>query len=249
MLKDIKVEAAPREMRGKNPARRLRREGQIPAVLYGGGKDAVPVSLNAKQITQILHSATGHNTIFQVAVGGAQEAAMVVDWQFDPVRGNLLHTDLRRIDLTKALRATVPIVTEGEAKGVKTQGGLLELVTREVELECLPANIPEHLVLNVGELELGQAIRAKDLPASENYRVLTDPERVLVHVVLIRQEEVKPVEGAEAAVEAAPAEPEVIKKGKQTEEGEAEAEAKPKEKEKEKGKEKDKGKEKEKGRK
>jgi large subunit ribosomal protein L25 len=220
LIRDITVEATPRDSRGKNAARRLRRQGQVPAVLYGGGKDSVPVSLSARQITQILHSATGHNTIFQIAVGPAREAAMLVDWQFDPLRGNLLHTDLKRIDLTRTLRVTVPIVTAGDARGVKTQGGLLEIVTREVELECLPSNIPDQIVVNVIELGLGEAIRAKDLAASDAYQVTTDPDRVLVHVVALRREEPKAGEAAvEVAAEAA-AEPEVIKKGKQTEEEE-----------------------------
>jgi large subunit ribosomal protein L25 len=228
MIKDITVEASLRDGRGKNEARRLRRQGQIPAVLYGGGKDSMPVSLNAKQIAQILHSATGHNTIFQVAIaGGVHEAAMLVDWQLDPLRGDLLHTDLQRIDLTRSLRAKVPVVTHGDAKGVKTQGGLLEIVTREVEVECLPSNIPEHIMVDVSELELGQAIRVKDLALNDLYRVTSEPERILAHVIMLKHEEEKPaeavVEGEAAA--AAPAEPEVIKKGKQVEEGE---EAEPK---------------------
>ncbi|MBI3664867.1 MAG: 50S ribosomal protein L25 [Acidobacteria bacterium] len=228
MIKDITVEAEPREDRGKNAARRLRRLGRIPAVVYGEGKDAVPVSVSAKQIGQILHSATGHNTIFQLATGdGTRQAAMLVDWQSDPVSSGLLHADLKRVDLTRKIRVLVPIRTQGDAKGVKTQDGLLEVVTREVEIECLPSDIPEHIDADVTELLLGQAIRVKDLPASDRYRLTTDPERVLVHVVALRHEEVKPAEAAvEGVAEAAPAEPEVIKKGKQIEEGEA-AEAKP----------------------
>ncbi len=222
MIKDITVEATPRESRGKNEARRLRMKGTIPAVLYGGGKDAVPVSLSSRQVSQILHSPTGHNTIFQVALGGGSEAAMLVDWQLDPIRGNLLHTDLKRIDLAKPIQVKVPIAVHGDAKGVKQQGGLLEVVTREVDVECLPVDIPEHLVVDVAELELGHAIRVKDLAAGERYRFSGDLERVLVHVVAMKKEEVKAVaevvEGEAAA--AAPAEPEVIKKGKKEEEGE-----------------------------
>lgn len=223
MIKDITVEATPRDSRGKNEARRLRMKGTIPAVIYGGGKDAVPVSLSSRQVSQILHSPTGHNTIFQVALGGGgSEAAMLVDWQLDPIRGNLLHTDLKRIDLTKRIQVKVPIAIHGDAKGVKQQGGLMEVVTREVDVECLPADIPEHLVVDVVELELGHAIRVKDLAAGERYRFSGDLERVLVHVVAMKKEEVKAVaevvEGEAAA--AAPAEPEVIKKGKKEEEGE-----------------------------
>jgi large subunit ribosomal protein L25 len=227
LIKDITVEASLRGERGKNEARRLRRSGRVPAVLYGGGKDSVPVSVNSKQITQILHSAAGHNTIFQVAIAdGARESAMLIDWQVDPMRGSLLHTDLLRIDLTKSLTVKVPVTPHGDAKGVKTQGGLLEVVGREVEVECLPSDIPEGITVDVSNLGLGEAIRVKDLPASDRYRVITDPERILVHVILLKQEEEKPAEVAlegEAAAGAA-AEPEVIKKGKQLEEGEAGAE-------------------------
>jgi large subunit ribosomal protein L25 len=214
------VEATPRAARGKNEARRLRQKGFVPAVLYGGGKDSLPVSVSSRQITQILHSAAGHNTIFQVAVGDTREAAMLVDWQFDPLRGTLLHTDLKRIDLHRPIRVQVPVAVQGDAKGVKTQGGLLEIVTREVEIECLPADIPEHLVVGVADLALGQAIRVKDLAKSERYRFTGDPDKVVVHVVALKKEEAKAA--AEAAVEAgaapAAAEPEVIKKGKKEEE-------------------------------
>ena len=233
MTQEITVEAALRQERGKNAARRLRRRGQIPAVLYGGGKEAVPVSLSTKQIGQILHSATGHNTIFQVAIDGrAGESAMLVEWQQDPVRGDLLHTDLRRIDLSKQLKVLVPMILRGESKGVKTQGGLLEVVNREVEMECLPADIPEHIDVDVTELMLGQAIRVRDLAASDRYRLTSDPEKVLVHVVLLKQEEEKPAEAAvEGAAEALAAEPEVIKKGKQEVEGAVAEEPKKEQKE------------------
>jgi large subunit ribosomal protein L25 len=221
MIKDITVEATPRQTRGKNEARRLRQRGFVPAVVYGGGKDAVPVAVNSRQVAQILHSPTGHNTIFQVAVGGSSEAAMLADWQIDPLKGDLLHTDLKRIDLTRPIQVKVPIATHGDAKGVKTQGGLLEVVAREVEIESLPADIPEHVVVDVTALALHQAIRVKDLVAGERYRFSGDPDKVVVHVVPLKKEEAKAaaeaVEG-EAAV-AAPAEPEVIKKGKKEEEG------------------------------
>ncbi len=222
MIQSVTVEATARSDRGKNNARRLRRRGLIPAVLYGEGKDAVSLSLNARHIDQILHSTTGHNTIFQVAVDtGERQAAMLVDWQWDPLRGDLLHVDLKRIDLERKLRALVPLVTRGDAKGVKTQGGLLEVVTREVEVECLPKDIPDHIVVDVTELDVGKSIRARDIPLTDAYRVTSDPDKVLVHVIIMKEEE-KPAEVAVEAVEAAPAEPEVIKKGKKEEE-EAEA--------------------------
>ena len=223
LIKDITVEAELRDARGKNAARRLRRQGRIPAVLYGEGKQTVPVSLNTRQIGQILHSATGHNTIFQVATAdGTRQAAMLVDWQMDPLHSGLLHADLKRIDVAKKMKVLAPIRAQGEAKGVKTQDGLLEVVTREVEIECLPADIPEHIDVDVTELLVGQAIRVRDLPASDHYRIAGDPDKVLLHVVMLRREEEKPAEAVvEGAAEAAPAEPEVIKKGKQVEEGEA----------------------------
>jgi len=227
LIKEITVEASPRAERGKNEARRLRRQGQIPAVLYGGGKESLPVSLNTRQISQILHSPTGHNTIFQVAVGeGTREAAMLIDWQIDPVKGSLLHTDLHRVDLSKTLHVKVPILIHGEAIGVKTQGGLLEVVTREVDVECLPADIPEHVVVEVSELELHQGVRVRDLKAGDKYRFTGDADQILVHVILMKKEEVKAAEVAvegEAVAAAAPTEPEVIKKGKQLEEGAPEA--------------------------
>jgi large subunit ribosomal protein L25 len=168
-----------------------------------------------------------------VALSGGSEAAMLVDWQLDPIRGNLLHTDLKRIDLAKPIQVKVPIAVQGDAKGVKQQGGLLEVVTREVDVECLPADIPEHLVVDVAELELGHAIRVKDLVAGERYRFSGDLDRVLVHVVAMKKEEEKVVaevvEGEAAA--AAPAEPEVIKKGKKDEEEGEEKAEKGKEKE------------------
>jgi len=226
MIRDITVEATPRQSRGKNEARRMRRQGSVPAVLYGGGKASLVLTLDSRQITQILNSATGHNTIFQVAVGGERDAAMLVDWQFDPLRGHLLHTDLKRIDLTKTVQVKVPIHTQGDSKGVKTQSGLLEIVAREVEVECLPADIPAHITVDITELMLGQAARVKDLVAAGNYRFTGDAEKVVVHIVALKkEEEVKPAEAVEGeAAAAAPAEPEVIKKGKKEEEGEVKEE-------------------------
>jgi len=227
LIRDITVPAASRESRGKNEARRLRRQGEIPAVVYGGGKPTLAVRVNTRRIHQILHSPTGHNTIFRLeGFDGLGDSVMLVDWQFDPLRGELLHTDLKRIDLSQTLRVMAPLLSRGEAKGVKTEGGLLEIVNREVEVECLPANIPEHIVIDVSELGIGEAVRVRDLPAAEGYRVTSDPDKVLLHVILLKHEEEKKPEEA-AVVEGAPveaaasAEPEVIKKGKKEEEPEA----------------------------
>lgn len=218
------VEGAPREERGKNANRRVRRTGQVPAILYGGKEKPVAMSVNARQVARILRSETGHNTIFSVQVSGHKEQrAMLKDWQVDPVSGNLLHVDLLRIAMDVRMRVKVPVHTFGEPEGVKLQGGIFEMVTREVELECLPADIPEEFKIDVSGLTIGKQLRAVDLPLDPNkIKLLTDPQRVLAHVVVLKkEEEVAAPEAAAAATEAAPAEPEVIKKGKkEAEEGE-----------------------------
>ncbi|MFZ0923234.1 MAG: 50S ribosomal protein L25 [Candidatus Acidiferrales bacterium] len=235
------VEAAPREERGKHAARRTRRTGQVPAVLYGGKHEPIAMAVNARQIARILRSETGHNTIFTVQVSGHKdERAMLKDWQVDPVSGALLHVDLLRIAMDVRMRIKVPVHTFGEPEGVKLQGGIFEMVTREVELECLPADIPEEFKVDVSGLTIGKQLRAADLPIDPNkVKLVTDPQRVLAHVVILKkEEEVVAPEAAAVATEAAPAEPEVIKKGKkEVEEGEEGAEAEKPEKEK-KGKEK-----------
>jgi len=219
--KDITVTAEVRATRGKNEARRLRVSGFIPAVVYGAYKDAVSVGVSPKELTHILNSKTGYNTIFNLAIQGAENTpVMVVDSQRDPLKGNLLHADLKRIDLTKRIRVAVPVTTEGEAAGIKLQGGLLEIVSREVEIECLPDEIPEQFVVDVSGLMIGQSVRAGSIPMEGSMRLLSPAESVIAHVVAMRAEEVAP---AAAAVEAAPAadaggEPEVIKKGKKEEE-------------------------------
>ena len=231
MRKDITVAAESRESRGKNEARRLRVKGFAPAVLYGANEPAVAVAVSPKEVNKILHSNTGHNTIFNLAVqGGALVPVMIVDWQRDPVKETLLHVDLKRIDLTKRINVKVRVHMTGEAQGVKLQGGLLEAITREVEIECLPDEIPESFTVDVTELMIGQNLRASDIPLIGSMKLLSAPEQVLAHVVTIKAEEVV-APAAEAGAEvAAPTEPEVIKKGKKEEEG-AEAE-KPVEKEK-----------------
>ena len=225
----IVVEGAPRSDRGKNEAKRLRQTGKVPAVLYGGKGEALSLALNTKQIGAILRSPTGHNTLFQVDLAGKHEPAILKDWQVDPLSGNLLHVDLLRVAMDVRMRVKVPVHTFGEPAGVKQQGGVFEVVTREVEIECLPADIPTEFKVEVTGLMLGQQLRAKELPIdTAKMKLLTDPERVLAHVVALKVEEEKPVE-AVATDAATPAEPEVIKKGKKEVEGEegAEAEAKP----------------------
>ncbi len=229
-MAQIIVEGAPRETRGKNEARRMRVAGRVPATLYGGKGEAISLAVNTKQVTAILRSETGHNTLFQVDLGGKHEPAIVKDWQVDPVSGRLLHVDLLRIAMDVRMKVKVPIHTFGEPAGVKVDGGVYEVVTREVEVECLPADIPTEFKLDISGLRLNQNLRASDIPLdAKKIKLLTDPDRVLSHVVTLRAEEEKPVEAAVAG--ATPAEPEVIKKGKKEVEGEeGEEGAKPAEK-------------------
>ena len=227
MRKDITVEAEPRESRGKNEARRLRVKGLAPGVLYGAGGEAVALSVSPKDLGKILNSKTGHNTIFNVAVkGGETTPVMIVDWQNDPVKENMLHIDLKRIDLNKKLRVKVPVHALGEPKGVKLQGGLLELITREIEIECLPDDIPESFTIDVTELSIGESIRASQVVLPAAVTLVSQADSVISHVVALKAE---PEPAAVAGVEGAPAataEPEVIKKGKKDEEGAAPAEEK-----------------------
>ena len=222
-MAQIIVEGAPRDTRGKNEARRLRVSGKVPATLYGGKGEALALSVNTKQVTAILRSESGHNTLFQVNLGGKQEPAIVKDWQVDPVTGNLLHVDLLRIAMDVRMKVKVPVHTFGEPSGVKVQGGVYEVVLREVEVECLPADIPTEFRADVSTLALNQSLRAGDLAMDKNkIKLVTDPQSVISHVVALRVEEEKPVEAAVPG--AAPAEPEVIKKGKKEVEGEEGAE-------------------------
>jgi large subunit ribosomal protein L25 len=219
----IVVEASTRETRGKNEARRLRLTGKVPAVLYGGKGEAVTLAVNAKQVGNILRSESGHNTLFQVDLGGKHEPAIVKDWLVDPITGRLLHVDLLRIAMDVRMRVKIPVHTFGDPSGVKVQGGVFEVVEREVEIECLPADIPSEFRADVSGLALNAALRAGDLQLDpEKIKLLTDKDRVLAHVVTLKVEEEKPVDAAAAAT--TPAEPEVIKKGKKDEEGEEGAE-------------------------
>jgi large subunit ribosomal protein L25 len=224
MARDITVKAEVRTARGKNEARRLRVRGFIPAVVYGAYKDAVSVGVSPKEISHILHSKSGHNTIFNLDIqGGENTPVMVVDSQRDPIKGHLLHADLKRIDLEKRIRVSVPVLTTGEAAGIKLQGGLLEIITREVEIECLPDDIPEHFVMDVSELMIGQSVRASGIPMTGSMRLTSAPESVVAHVVALRAEEVAPAAEVAPVAEATPGtEPEVIKKGKKEEEAEPE---------------------------
>lgn len=224
MRKDITVAAEQRSGRGKNEARRLRVAGSIPAVVYGVTDTSVPVAVSPKEIGKIIHSKTGRNTIFNLDVTGVENTpVMIVAWQSDPIKDYLLHVDLKRIDLAKRISVHVPVRPLGDPKGVKLQGGLHELITREIEIECLPDEIPEEFTIDVSELMLGQSVRASDLTMIGSMTLLSPSEAVISHVVAMKAEEAPAAaEGAEV-VAAAPttAEPEVIKKGKKEEEGAA----------------------------
>ena len=218
MRKDITIAAETRSTRGKNEARRLRVQQQIPAVVYGTGQEPVAVSVSPKEVAKILHSASGHNTIFNINITGAENTpVMVVDWQNDPVKGNLLHVDLMRIDTSKRLKVKVPVHTAGDPKGVKTQGGLYQIVSREIEIECLPDEIPEGFNVDVTEMLIGDAVRAGEIPLTGSMQLISSPDLVISHVIATRGATAE--EEAAAAAAAAPvAEPEVAKKGKKEEE-------------------------------
>ena len=224
------VSAEPRESRGKNEARRVRRGGRIPAIVYGAFQDPRAVSVNPQDILKVVHSKTGHNSIFDLDVQGLERTpVMVADEQYHPVKGTLLHIDLKRIDLSRKLRVPVPVHVTGDAKGVKQQGGVLDVVTRAIEIECLPDDIPDVFEVDVTELMIGSNIRVSDLPVKSGVRVLAAPEAVIAHVVGIREEAPAPAPEVVAGA-ATPAEPEVVKKGKKEEEAPAAAAEKGKKK-------------------
>ena len=225
---DATLEVVKRDGRGKNEARRLRASGRIPAVLYGSKKEGkapegVPVAVDPKAVLRILHSDSGANTLINLKFDGSEARVMVKEYQLDPVSHHLLHADFYQLAMDKAIVVAVPIVVNGEPAGVKQQGGLLDFVTREIEVECLPTDIPEHIDVDVTELMLHQSIRVRDLPGSPAFRIVSEPDTMLVHVVMPKAEESAATAEAEAAVAApaAPAEPEVIKKGKTEKEEEA----------------------------
>ena len=226
---DSTLEVMKRDGRGKNEARRLRAAGRVPAVVYGAVKDGkrpegVPVAVDPKELLRILHSESGVNTLITLKLDGSASQVMVKEYQLDPVSHQLLHSDFYQLAMDRAITVTVPIAIRGEAKGVKQQSGMLDFVTREVEVQCLPKDIPEHITIDVSELMLHEAIRVRDLPLDPKWKALSDPDTMLVHVVVPKAEEVPATPEGEAAAAvaapAAPAEPEVIKKGKVEKEGE-----------------------------
>ena len=209
------LQAEKRDGRGKNEARRLRAAGRIPAVLYGTHKGkATEIAVDPKALLRILHSDSGVNTLIGLSVDGSATRVLVKEYQLDPIDHKLLHADFYQVAMDKAITVTVPIVLKGEPKGAKQQGGIVDFVNREIEIECLPGDIPEHVDVDISELMLHQGVRVRDLVEGVKWTAISDPDMMIVHVVTLKaEEEPKPAEAA-AAAPAAPAEPEVIKKGK-----------------------------------
>jgi large subunit ribosomal protein L25 len=222
------LEARARDTFGKNEARRTRRGGHVPAVLYGDGKDATPISVAPKALMKILHSESGQNTLISLKLPGAGATRVLVrDFQIDPVTHQVLHADFYRVAMDRLIQVTIPVIVRGEPKGVKQQGGILEFIRREIVVECLPGDIPEHVDVDVSELMLHQGIRVRDVATDPKWKAVTEGEAMLVHVIMPKAEEAPAPAEAAAAATAAPAEPEVIKKGKKEE---AEEEAAPEKK-------------------
>ncbi len=217
------LEAIARDTIGKNEARRTRREGRVPAVVYGAAtagasREATAIAVDPKALLRILHSDSGANTLIALKLGSASDKVLVKDYQLDPVTHAVLHADFYRVAMDRVLQITVPVIVKGEPKGVKLQGGILEFVRREIEIECLPSDIPEHIEVDVTELMVHDGIRVKDIATSSKWKPVIDVDTMLVHVILPKAEE----SAASAEAVAAPtasSEPEVIKKGKKDEEG------------------------------
>jgi len=230
------LEATARESFGKNEARRTRREGRVPAVVYGAsaegtGREATAIAVDPRALLKILHSESGANTLISLKLGGGDARVLIKEYQLDPVTHALLHADFYRVRMDRTIRVTIPVTVKGEPKGVKQQGGLVEFIRREIEIECLPADIPEHVEIDISELMLHEGVRVRDIAVDAKWKSISDPEMMLVHVILPKAEEVVATpEVVAAAATATPAEPEVIKKGKKDEE---EPEAKKEEKKKE----------------
>ncbi len=214
---DTTLQAEKRQGRGKNEARRLRASGRIPAVVYGAEKGkAVEIAVDPKVLSRILHSESGVNTLIGLQLDGGDTRVLVKEYQLDPIDHKLLHADFYQVAMDRAITVTVPIVLKGEARGVKQQGGIVDFVNREIEIEVLPGDIPENITVDISELMLNQGIRVRDLHTEgAKWHPISEPETMIVHVVALKVEE-EPAPAAEAAAAApgAAAEPEVIKKGK-----------------------------------
>ncbi len=221
------LEATPRDTFGKNEAHRTRQAGRVPAVIYGASADATlartstPITVHPKALSKILHSESGANTLISMKLAGGGDAKVLIkEYQIDPVTHEILHADFYRVAMDKLLRVTIPVVVKGEPKGVKQQGGILEFIRREIEVECLPGDIPEHVEVDVTELMLHQGIRVRDLAPDPKWTAVSDADLMLVHVIMPKAEEAPAATDAAAAPAAAAAEPELIKKGKKDDEKE-----------------------------
>ena len=222
-MKTIELAVERRDTRGKNEARRTRAEGKIPAVVYGAGRDTVPITVKARDLSDAFRGGAGENAIFLLKLQGSDQSrhAMIRDLQRDPLSRRTLHLDFVRVLMDTKIRVRVPVEVVGVAKGVKIDGGILDFVSREIEIECLPGNIPEHLPVDVSELVIGDALRVADVPAPEGVEVVDDAEKVVIHIVHpIHEEVVAAPEAVEAVAE--PTEPEVLRKGKAVAEEEGE---------------------------
>ena len=229
-MKTIELNVEKRSTIGKNEARRSRADGQIPAVVYGAGKANVPISVNRKALSDLFREGAGENAIFLLKLAGSDQSrhAMIKELQRDPVSRSPLHIDFVRVLMDVKITVKVPIEVVGIARGVKADAGILDVVTREIEIECLPANIPAHISVDVAELGIGDAIRIAELPALKGVTIVDNPEKVVVHVTHPTREEEPVAAAVEGAVE--PVEPEVLKKGKAVSEEEAAEKEKEKEK-------------------
>jgi large subunit ribosomal protein L25 len=226
------LEATVRDSFGKNEARRTRRAGRVPAVVYGassegGNRDATAIAVDPRALLKILHSESGANTLISLKLGAGDARVLIKEFQLDPVTHAVLHADFYRVRMDRTIRVTIPVTVKGEPKGVKQQGGLLEFIRREIEVECLPADIPEHVEIDVSELMLHEGVRVRDIAVDDRWKSVSDPDMMLVHVILPKAEEVVATpEATAAAATATPVEPEVIKKGKKEEDEAAEKEKK-----------------------
>ncbi|MFQ6083603.1 MAG: 50S ribosomal protein L25 [Candidatus Aminicenantia bacterium] len=214
-MAEFKIKAELRNIFGKNACRRIRKEGKLPAILYGDNTENVPLILNQNDILRILKSETGENTIFKIAFNSQAMDVMIKDLQKDPIYHNVIHVDLYRIALDKTIQVSVPIVLTGEAVGVKSEGGFIDFVTREIEIECLPQNIPEHIEVDISSLHINQSLKVGDIKVPEGIKILEEPNVLLVHIEMSEEEEIVEEEKEERVFAGETEEPEVIKKEKE----------------------------------
>lgn len=241
----FKIKGEKREVFGKNASRRLRRNGMIPVILYGAKDMNIPLALNKKDVFQILRSEAGENTVFEVSFNSETLNAMIKDLQKNLVTDEIIHADLIQIALDKAIRVSIPVVTVGDAVGVKTEGGFVDFITREIEIECLPKDIPEQIEIDISELHLRQSFKVEEVVLPSEIKLISDPETILFHIEEPAKEEEIEVEEEEEEVIGEEEEPEVIKKEKPEEEEKDKKKAKAEAKKEEEKKEEEKKEEKE----